>query len=175
MNINSLALLAIAVALVTCPQLLRADDLCPRTIGASEVFPEPWPRSKSWYGSESLAVMLPENGIWPTTVPGNRLAVKLFWYSKEFQATADLGFDGGEHLGFNARIRRLDPGPNDAKISSPNWAGLGGLGDNWTILTGIDFPSPGCWEITGEYRDQSLSFVVQTVDYTELRDRRDEY
>jgi hypothetical protein len=56
-------------------------------------------------------------------------------------------------------------------ISGPNWAGLGGLGENWTILTGIDFPSAGCWEITGEYFDQSLTFIVETIDRIEWRNR----
>ena len=41
--------------------------------------------------------------------------------------------------------------------------------NGWTMLTGIDFPSPGCWEITGEYLGQILTFVVRTVDYSETR------
>ena len=165
------AFVAGGVALVAICQIAVADENCPRTIGANNVFSEPWPQAETWFGSEALAVMLPRNGIWPTTVPGHLIAIKLFWYSKEFQAVAEQRFAGGSHLGFEARIRRLDSGPSDAEISGPNWAGLGGLGDNWTILTGIDFPSPGCWEITGEYRDQSLTFVVETVDHTEWRDR----
>jgi hypothetical protein len=28
------------------------------------------------------------------------------------------------------------------------------------MLTGIDVPSAGCWEITGHYRDQAITFVV---------------
>jgi hypothetical protein len=28
------------------------------------------------------------------------------------------------------------------------------------MLVGVYVPTPGCWEITGEYRDQKLSFVV---------------
>jgi hypothetical protein len=72
---------------------------------------------------------------------------------------------------FRARIRRLDEGPNNAKIPGPSWAGLGGLGENWTILTGIDFPSAGCWEITGEYLNQSLTFVVEAINHIEWRNR----
>ena len=53
--------------------------------------------------------------------------------------------------------------------ASPNWAGLSGLGSNWTILTGIDFPSPGYWEIADEYLDQSLTFVVEVIDCIEWR------
>jgi hypothetical protein len=28
------------------------------------------------------------------------------------------------------------------------------------MMIGIDLPMLGCWEITGEYEDQTLSFVV---------------
>lgn len=142
-----------------------ADDDCPRTIGSDTPFREPWPNASTWFGTEVLAVILPKDGIWPTTKPGARISVKVFWYSTEFQATAEKGFDGGAHLGFKARIRRLDAGPNDAVISGPNWAGLEGLGENWTILTGIDFQSAGCWEIIGGYLDQSLTFIVQSIDH----------
>jgi hypothetical protein len=31
------------------------------------------------------------------------------------------------------------------------------------MLTGIDFPMAGCWEITGRYLGQELRFVVETV------------
>ena len=37
----------------------------------------------------------------------------------------------------------------------------------WTILTGVDFSSAGCWRNTGEYLGQTLSFVVQTIARTE--------
>jgi hypothetical protein len=28
------------------------------------------------------------------------------------------------------------------------------------MLTGINFPTLGCWEITGRYKDEALTFVV---------------
>ena len=31
---------------------------------------------------------------------------------------------------------------------------------NWAMLTGVDLPAPGCWEITGEFRSHSLTLVV---------------
>jgi hypothetical protein len=27
-------------------------------------------------------------------------------------------------------------------------------------MTGIDFPTAGCWEMTGRYNDEELTFVV---------------
>jgi hypothetical protein len=137
---------------------------CPRTLGTNIEFREPWPKTPSWYGTEALAVILPPNGAWRTTSRASRIAVKLFWFSTEFQAAAESGFDKREQIGFTVTIRRLDEGPDDAVISGPTWAGNGDLGDNWTQLTGIDFRSAGCWEITGTFLDQSLSFIVETVD-----------
>lgn len=157
------------IAAVSSPA--RTEEDCPVTIGSDTAFREPWPNATSWFGSESLAVVLPKDGFWPTTNPGALISVKVFWYSTEFQAVANEGFKDSEHIGFEARIRRLDPGVDDAEISGPNWAGLGGLGENWTILTGIDFPSAGCWEIQGEYLNQSLTFVVKTIDHIEWRHR----
>lgn len=149
------------VLLVSC-QLAKTDESCPRTLGADKVFSEPWPQADAWFGSEALAVLLPEDGIWPTTVEGHLIAVKLLWYS--------AGFQSGMERDFVGRIERLDDGPNDAVISRPTNAGL--ANDVWTILTGIDFKSSGCWRITGEYRGQSLEFVVETVDHREYLSQR---
>ena len=30
----------------------------------------------------------------------------------------------------------------------------------WTILTGIDIPGHGCWELSGTYQGETISFVV---------------
>ena len=157
MNTSRLPLAICFVALVGSGQFAKADESCPRTIGADRVFLAPWPQAETWFGSESLAVILPKDGIWPTTVEGHLIAVKLFWYS--------AGFEPGMERDFVGRIERVDEGPNDAVISPPTNAGL--ANDVWTILTGVDFKSAGCWRITGEYRGQSLEFVVETVLHTE--------
>jgi hypothetical protein len=31
------------------------------------------------------------------------------------------------------------------------------------MLVAVEFPSAGCWEITGEYLGQKLSFVVEAA------------
>ena len=153
MNPIRLQLPICAAALLGFGQFANAEENCPRTIGADKVFSEPWPQAETWFGSESLAVILPNNGIWPTTVEGRPIAVKLFWYS--------AGFQPGMERDFVGRIERLDEGPNDAFISPPTNAGM--ANNVWTILTGVDFKSAGCWRITGEYRGQSLEFVVETI------------
>lgn len=161
--------LFVGVLLISSCFSAFAEEQCPRTLGSDRVFAKPWPQASTWYGTEALAVILPKNGIWLTTVPGHLIAVKVFWYSSEFQARSES--ETWDDTGFKAHIKRLDEGPDNAEISEPNWAGGGSMGENWTMLTGIDFPSSGCWEITGEYSGQSLTFVVETIesdDYLKL-------
>lgn len=160
MSCRSAQLVALA-ALFTGSGAAVADD-CPVTIGANKVFAAPWPQADTWYGTEALAVILPEDGIWSTTRPGHSISVKLFWYSAGFRPHMERHFTG--------RVERLDAGPNDAVISRATNAYAESLG-GWTILTGIDFPSIGCWRITGDYLGQSLSFVVETIEHDEYLDR----
>lgn len=128
---------------------------CPVTLGADKFLGPPLPESEHWYGSESLAVMVPGNRAWGTTGPNALIAVKLFWWA--------AGFEPGMESNLKVSISNLDGKPNDAVVSKPTNAHAESLG-GWTMLTGIDFPSEGCWEITGEYLGQSLTFVVETVD-----------
>jgi hypothetical protein len=86
------------------------------------------------------------------------MAVKLFWWS--------LGFEPGMESNLNVDIRSLNGKPVRAKINKPTNAHSESLG-GWTMLTGIDFPDPGCWQISGEYLGQILTFVVETVDVDE--------
>ncbi len=157
MKYQHLPLATCAVSLLVLCPLSHADENCPQTIGANKVFAEPWPQADTWFGSEALAVILPPDGVWPTTRPTNLISVKLSWYS--------AGFQPGMERDFRGRIERLDEGPNDAVISRPTNAGL--ANDVWTILTGINFKSAGCWRITGEYQGQSLEFVVKTIEHAE--------
>ena len=133
---------------------------CSVTVQPTPAFfaPPPYPQSAPgfrsfWYGSQTLWTLLAEGGAWhglPRNPNGFRQRV--FWWSP--------GFDGRvEPLPkLSVAGRRLDcpesfvAGP----ATNAHHADFGG----WTILTGIDVPSPGCWELTGTYRDRSLTFVI---------------
>lgn len=145
------------------------DGGCPVTLGTDKLLD---PDSSNLYGSEALAVALPADGTWPVTGPNARIAVKLFWRS--------TGFRPGMEQNLKVEIRNLNGGPNDAVVndvtnanSVPDDLEKAYFDDEWQngwlMLTGIDFPSPGCWEITGKYLSQTLTFVVQTVDRSQRR------
>ena len=129
-----------------------ADEACPRTVVSVE--PSSLPGSDRWYGGDSFAVQLPADGVWPTTAPGALIAVKLFWRS--------AGFLPGMESNLDVTVKPLNGAQATAVVSGPTSAHAESLG-GWTMLTGIDFPMAGCWEITGRYLGQELRFVVETV------------
>ena len=133
-----------------------AEAACPRTVGFKSLGP-PFPDSSHWYGSESFAVQLSPDGTWPTTAPGARIAVKLFWWS--------AGFRPGMESNLVVTLKELNGAAANAVVSRATNAHAESLG-GWTMLTGIDFPDAGCWEITGRYLGQELTFVVETVQST---------
>ena len=128
---------------------------CPKTAGSDDLLAPPFPKFENWYGSEALAVALPSKGIWPITGPTARIAVKLFWWSS--------GYEPGMETNLQVTITNLNGQANDTVVKDVTNAHAESLG-GWTMLTGIDFPSPGCWEIVGEYLGQSLKFVVETLN-----------
>ena len=35
--------------------------------------------------------------------------------------------------------------------------------DRWRMLTGVDFPEPGCWQISADYLGSKLTFVIESA------------
>ena len=148
------ALFILLVSAETFGSVCLADDACPRTVVAAAPSSGSPPGRDQWYGGYSFAAHLPGDGIWPTTAPGNLIAVKLFWRS--------AGFRPGMESNLDVRVKPYgDPQAPSVVLRSTN-AYVESLG-GWTMLTGIDFPMAGCWEITGRYLGQELRFVVETV------------
>lgn len=149
---KSVVVLLFVSAMPFC-SVAAADLSCPRTAGSSALG-SPFPSSGHWYGSESLAVQLPPDGTLPTTAPGAWIAAKLFWWS--------AGFKPGMESNLSVTVKELSGAPASVVVSRTTNAHAEALG-GWTMLTGIDFPAAGCWEITGRYLGQELKFVVEAV------------
>ena len=148
----------------------NAADACPVTLGKAEILGAPFPKpleGRTWYGSESLAVQLRADGVIPTTKPGARIAIKLFLWS--------AGFEPGMEHNLRVDVSSVNGEPVTAKVDErPTNAYAEDLG-GWTMLTGIDFPDPGCWRISAEYLGQTLTFVVETIavdDYVRRTEKR---
>ena len=146
---NCLLLLLLSSALLS--SVCLAEDACPRTVASASdsAFAGP----DHWHGTESLAVRLGD-GVWPTTAPGHLIAVKLIWRS--------AGFKPGMESNLDVTVRPLNGARATAVVLGTTNANAESFG-GWAMMTGIDFPNAGCWEITGRYRGQELRFVVETV------------
>ena len=149
-------------------QTLKPPPSCPVTVPPATPFapPSPYPSEAGeynfWLGTEKLWTILLKSGVrdrWEPRAPGqeNRvrpLTDKTVWGSVDFdlrkEPIPDLKVTG----------RRLDGNARPLMTTEPTNGLTGPTVDYAEMAVGIYVPSPGCWEITGEYRGQKLSYVV---------------
>lgn len=166
--------LSTAKAQMTPEQILEAERLveewkfqniktkCPITQPPRKPFapPSPYPSENSpdgfWFGSEKLWIQLPTNGTWshlghyePTDTAFRQ---KLQWW----RAGYDWRNENPPQLTVTGK--RLDsPSP---PLRSDDHANATGLGDHPSMMTGVFFPTLGCWQVTGDYKGDKLTFVI---------------
>ena len=97
---------------------------------------------------------LSTSGAWHGMGPKHAYRDKLFWwrqgYSGRTEPRPELAVTG----------RRLDGAAPPAKVSGATNARHADFG-GWAMLVMVEFPTDGCWELTGEYKGQTLSFVTK--------------
>jgi hypothetical protein len=106
-----------------------------------------------WYGTEALWTLLRTDGTW-RGLPHNPdgYTQKVFWWRKGYSWTAEPAPQ------LSVTGRRLDAPAPPLHVSKATNAFAQ---DIWSaMLVGVDFPTLGCWEITGRYEGHELSFVV---------------
>ena len=130
-------------------------DTCPVTLPTRPPFFTPTAVTSSqpgtvlygdyWYGTDDLWTGLPLDGVW------NGLNQKVFWWSVNYSVNAEpipaLAITGS----------RLDGQSTQAQVDTPTNA-------NGQMLVGVDFPTGGCWKVTGQYQNQLIKFVVWVTD-----------
>lgn len=147
------------------PQEVKALEVndpqanCPLTT-SKESFepPAPYPPSEPfpnefWFGSEHLWTALPENGTW-SDLPHNSSGYtqKIFWWSSLF-SLKDEPEPALVVIG-----ERLDGEAPPLKFYGATNAFADDIGE--AMLTGVDFPTEGCWKVTGQYKKTGLSFTI---------------
>lgn len=132
---------------------------CPITVPQDPPFVPPAPydalgfEGEFWYGSNSLWTAVPRNGIWEG-LPRNPSGYtqKVFWWREGYawneEPEPDLIVTG----------ERLDAPALQLVSSKATNAYASDIGS--AMLVGVDFPTLGCWKITGKYADAELSFVI---------------
>ncbi len=139
-------------------------ETCPVTVpvppfGPPAGFPAtpPGGSDAAWFGNAELWTVLGVDGeVWtglPRTPAG--LAQKTFWWSAgwvpETEPQPDMTVSA-RRIGAEADV------PADVASGPATNAAGEDIGD--AILVGIELPGPGCWELTGRYRDATLRYVV---------------
>jgi hypothetical protein len=128
---------------------------CPVTQPPEPPFipPSPWPAQppgsdEFWFGDAGLWTALPTSGSWRQLALGE----KFWWWSEAFDvrenATPDLTVTA-KRLNGDAPAFRVSEATNGYHESF-----------NWAMLIGVGLPSPGCWEVTGQYKGHQLSLVL---------------
>jgi hypothetical protein len=128
-------------------------EACPVTRPPAQPFVPPPPYWTDhgpdgfWYGTESLWTLLHVPGTWRMSV-----ATKLVYWRRGFDWRKE---PEPELIVIAKRLDREAPPvaayPAHAVFVTTERPGM---------MTGIDIPSTGCWELTAQYGSQRLSFVV---------------
>jgi hypothetical protein len=135
---------------------------CPVTQAPEVPFaaPAPYPAApperyegQFWYGTPELWTMLGPDPVW-RGLPQNRngYSQKVFWWSEDFDVSVN------PYPPFTLLIERLDAESAPEVVAEKATNASADFGT--AMLTGVEIPSPGCWQITGQYNDAELSFVV---------------
>jgi hypothetical protein len=148
-------LCVVALAFTICSGTAFAANSCPVTKPPNRAFVPPVPYPKA--PGESFYVGTPK--LWVEVYPGpwRGLPVwpegyrqKIVWWSEGYDAKADpqpqIAISG----------RRLDSSAPPLVVTGAN--------GSWTnidfIMSGVNFPTKGCWEIGGRFKGAEVKFVV---------------
>ena len=131
---------------------------CPITRPPNPAFVPPAPPAPSapsvrgeefWFGTPELWTSLRSDGTWSGLPYQNgAYTQKVFWWSQRYDWQSPLMVSGSRIDGSAPRLR----------ASTATNAFADDIGSS--ILVGVDIPSTGCWEITGQLKGRYLSFVV---------------
>lgn len=153
-----------AVAATTTAKVGTGQASCPITRPPQPPFVPPKPYRATppplyrgfWYGSDQLWTLLQADGTWEMARDKDGLFDKSFWWRAGFDPRRE------QTPSLTLSARRLDlPGQ---EIAASSGTATNGWRDDDDIgafmLTGIELPRAGCWEVTGHYRARELNFVV---------------
>jgi hypothetical protein len=147
-------------------------ETCPTTKASDRPFVPRWPYAREpypgghWFGSDRLWIFPPPDGKWVVwrLTPGPKLRQTMGWWRQGYDRRSEprpiLTVTG----------RRLD------SAAPPLTAQVSNARSKSVMMVGLNLPTPGCWEITGHYEDDELTFVVWVEEHAGWADEdRREY
>jgi hypothetical protein len=151
----------LGVSTTAGPRTERATEACPVTKPPARPFVPPPPYWTDhgpdgfWYGTESLWTLLGVHGTW--NIRKNVLEdkggyrTKLTYWRRGF----DWRRDEPE---LSVIAKRLDR--EASSVAAESASGVFVTSERPAMMTAIDIPSAGCWELTAQYGGDRLSFIV---------------
>jgi hypothetical protein len=147
------------VVLDSCPVTKPGD----RPFVPPSKYPKQLDKDHFWYGTDRLWVALPSSGTWaglPHYTPQDpTFRQKIMWWREGLDADADLR---GKFKITGKRLDSLAP----PLLSDPVSGVSGGVIEHGTvkgppfIMSGVNFPTLGCWEVIGHFEQDELTFVI---------------
>jgi len=139
-------------ALFLCTGAIGSD--CNISLPEKAHIPEAFPARQEyiWAGSTEFAAYASINGVWTGLGPNHNYRNKWWWWREDHKA----GSDRGPELVITAS--RLDkPAPFVKNTQAKD-----GYANDWdSIIVLMEFPAPGCWEMTGSSHDHELKFIFK--------------
>ena len=144
----------------TQPSVTESTFACPLTVPQVPAFTPPAPydslnsfKDHFWFGSNVLWTIIPSNGTWGS-LPLNPSGYtqKILWWRDGYV------WDQEPEPNLIVTGERLDASAPPLITSKATNAFASDIGS--AMLVGVDFPTPGCWKITGKYNNVELSFVI---------------
>lgn len=140
------ALFPFASSASECPVTLQTNS--PVETGLSDTV------THDWYGSEKLAALIPKDGHWMGMGPESDYGDKFWWWRKGFNAKTEARPD---LIVTASRIDVTAPSVETQYATS-------GWNSTWNaMLVGMEFPTSGCWKVTGRYAGETVLTVVLLV------------
>ena len=108
-----------------------------------------------WFGSEELAALIPQNGQWISMGKQHNYRNKFWWWHNGYNA------DSRSEEFLILEVKNIETGESYTVDNATN-ARTGSDDYEWnSMLIGLEFPSSGCWKITGKHNDQELDIIVR--------------
>ena len=143
----------------SCPVTKPGD----RPLVPPPEYPQETGKDYFWYGTDRLWISLPAKGMWAGlshyTPKDPTFRQKIQWWRLGLTPKTDL------RTKFKITGRRMDASAPPL-LSDPVSGVSGGRIENGEIkgppfiMSGVNFPTLGCWQVTGRYEQDELTFVI---------------
>lgn len=134
-------------------------DSCPVTRGTAQARYTPPPPARAldpdsprfWYGTDALYTNLASDGRWRGIKSKSGSRDKSVWFRKDAQWL--------DEVPYQLRVTFRPLGEAGPMFTVPRVTNAI-MGKEVAMMLMLEFPTPGCWEVTANYKDAHTSFVT---------------